>query len=69
VELTDGNHFPLRLITRFGGAEEGRVEVTSVQKKAVQASTVQVPSNYGVVTLAETLAAPMLHTRPPPRTR
>ena len=69
VELTDGNHFPVRLITRFGGAEKGRIEVTSIQKKAIQASTLQVPSNYGVVSLAETLAAPMLHTRPPSSAR
>ena len=66
VELTDGNHFPLRLITRVGGAEEGRLEVTSIQKKAVQASSLQVPPNYGVVSLAAMLAAPSLHTRPPP---
>jgi len=66
VELTDGNHFPLRLITRLGGAQEGRMEVTSIQKKNVQASNLQVPPNYGVVSLAAMLAAPSLHTRPPP---
>jgi hypothetical protein len=65
VELTDGNHFPLRLITRLGGAEQGRLEVTSIQKKAIQASTLQVPSNYGVVTLAEMLASFTVHTRAP----
>jgi hypothetical protein len=65
VELTDGNHFPLRLITRFGGAEQGRLEVTSIRKMAIQASTLQVPSNYGVVTLAEMLASFTVHTRAP----
>lgn len=70
VELTDGNHFPLRPITRFGGAEQGRLEVTSMRKKAIQASTLQVPSNYGVVTLAEMLASFTVHTRAPsPSTR
>ena len=43
VELTDGNHFPLRLITRFGRAEQGRLEVTSIRKMAIQASSLQVP--------------------------
>ncbi len=65
VELTDGNHFPLRLITRLGGAEQGRLEVTSIRKKAIQVSTLQVPSNYGVVTLAEMLASFTVHTRAP----
>jgi len=67
VELTDGYHFPLRLIKRIGGAEEGRVEVTSIRKRAVQTSSLQVPSNYGVVSLAAMLAAPSLHTGRPPR--
>ena len=65
MELTDGNHFPLRLITRVGGAERGRLEVTSIRKTTIEASTLQVPSNYGVVTLAEMLASFTVHTRAP----
>ena len=65
VELMDGRHFPLRLITRFAGAEQGRVEVTSIQRKTLQVSNVQVPSNYGVVTLAEMLASFKLDTAAP----
>ena len=55
VELTDGNHVPLRLIMRLAGAEQGRLEATRIEKKAVQASSLQVPPDYSVSTFTELL--------------
>lgn len=57
VELLDGNHLPLRVVRRLGGIEEGRVEVTSIKEKAVQANSLGIPAGYAVGTLAEMLAA------------
>jgi hypothetical protein len=69
VELTDGSHFPLRLITHVNGAEQGRLEVTSIRKTAVQTNSLQFPSNYRVVSLADLLASFKVHTGPPPSAR
>jgi hypothetical protein len=69
AELTDGNHFPLRLVTRLGGAEQGRIEVIRIEKKHVVETSFQVPSNYAVTTLAQLLSSLTLHTAPPSSTQ
>jgi len=53
-ELIDGNHFPLRAIM-FGktGAEEGRIEVTRMDKKPLADSLFEVPAGYNQVDLAQ----------------
>ncbi|HKO48379.1 MAG TPA: DUF4412 domain-containing protein [Polyangiaceae bacterium] len=66
AELTDGNHLPLRLIMRLAGAEQGRLEITHIEKKGVQASSVQVPPKYAVSTFAQLLRSFTIHTAPNP---
>jgi hypothetical protein len=66
AELTDGNHFPLRLIMRLAGAEQGRLEITHIEKKGVQASSVQVPPKYAVSTFAQLLRSFTIDTDPNP---
>jgi len=52
LELLDGKHFPLRAIG-YGqdGAEEGRVEVTKIEKKPLAASLFEIPAGYRVMDL------------------
>jgi len=49
LELLDGKHLPMRMIA-YGkdGTEEGRVEMTKFEKKAVAASLFDVPAGYKV---------------------
>ena len=73
TEITDGKHFPLRLVMSDNGVETGRIEVTSIQKKALPASQFTVPAGYNVMDLDQMLGAmlggmggmPMPGTMPP----
>ena len=56
-EITDGKHFPLRFVASENGVEQGRVEVTSIQKKALPAEQFQVPTGYAVLNLEQMLSA------------
>ena len=58
-EITDGKHFPLRFVASENGVEQGRVEVTSIQKKALHAEQFQVPTGYAVLNLEQMLGALM----------
>lgn len=58
-EITDGKHFPLRFVASENGVEQGRVEVTSIQKKALAADQFQVPAGYAVLNLQQMLGALM----------
>lgn len=42
-EIADGKHFPLRFISSENGVEQGRVEVTRIQKKALPPSNSRCP--------------------------
>jgi hypothetical protein len=57
TEITDGKHFPLRLVMSENGVEEGRIEVTNIQKKAMPASQFAVPAGYNVMDLDQMLGA------------
>jgi hypothetical protein len=69
-ELTDGKHFPLRFTTfDKSGAEEGRVELTSIEKKALDAKSFEIPAGYQIVDLEQMMAGMMqkfggMHGRP-----
>ena len=54
-ELADGKHFPLRFVSSDNGVEQGRIEVTSIQKKALAASDFEVPAGYAVLSLDQML--------------
>jgi hypothetical protein len=56
-EITDGKHFPLRFVATENGAEAGRLEVTSIQKKPLPASSFVVPAGYPVMDLEQMLGA------------
>ncbi|HEY1534160.1 MAG TPA: DUF4412 domain-containing protein [Polyangiaceae bacterium] len=56
-EITDGKHFPLRFVASENGVEQGRVEVTSIQKKALPAEQFQVPTGYAILNLEQMLGA------------
>jgi hypothetical protein len=58
-EITDGKHFPLRFVASENGAEQGRLEVTSIQKKALPAEEFTVPAGYNVLNLEQMLGAMM----------
>jgi hypothetical protein len=57
TEITDGKHFPLRLVMSENGVEEGRLEVTSIQKKALPVSEFTVPAGYNTIDLEQMLGA------------
>jgi len=55
-ELLDGKHFPLRGVAfNKAGAEEGRIEVTKMDKKSVADSQFVYPPAYKVVDVAQML--------------
>lgn len=55
-ELMDGKHIPLRVISfDKAGAEEGRVEITKIDKKSEPDANFQVPAGYKIVDFAEML--------------
>jgi len=58
-EITDGNHFPLRLVLSENGIEHGRLEVVSIQKKALPAADFEVPAGYNVLDLEQMMGAMM----------
>jgi hypothetical protein len=51
AELLDGKHFPLRFIALKRDVEEGRLEITKVEKKALADSLFAVPQGYQEVDL------------------
>jgi hypothetical protein len=54
LELLDGKHFPLRGIAyEKDGSEAGRVEVTKIDKRSLDAAQFEVPAGYKTVTLDE----------------
>jgi hypothetical protein len=58
LELLDGKHFPLRFVgySKDGATEEGRIEVTKIDKKTLQASEFEYPPTYKIVDLATMFA-------------
>ncbi|MEO7113699.1 MAG: DUF4412 domain-containing protein [Polyangiaceae bacterium] len=56
-ELVDGSHFPLRAVVtgKDGTTEQGRVEVTKIDKKPLDASLFIPPPSYKVVTIQEAM--------------
>ena len=59
-EITDGQHFPLRLVVSENGVEQGRLEVTSIQKKPLPAADFEVPAGFNVMDLDQMMGA-MMH--------
>jgi hypothetical protein len=57
AEIVDGKHFPLRFVAAENGVEQGRIEVTSIQKKALSADQFQVPAGYAILNLEQMLGA------------
>ena len=52
AELMDGKHFPLRFVGfDKKGAEDGRIEVTKIDKKSEAANQFEVPAGYKITTL------------------
>jgi hypothetical protein len=57
LEVMDGKHFPLRAIGYDKtGAEQGRLEVTKLEKKPLPASLFEMPAGYKVVDLGAMMA-------------
>jgi hypothetical protein len=58
LELMDGKHFPVRMIGYDSktGAEQGRVELTKLEKKTLAASLFDMPAGYKVVDVGSMLA-------------
>ncbi len=56
-EITDGKHFPLRFVASENGAEQGRIEVTSIQKKTLSADQFTVPPGYAILNLEQMMGA------------
>jgi hypothetical protein len=60
LELVDGKHFPLKAVSfNKDGSEEGRVEVTKIDKHPLAASMFEVPMGYKQVTIEELLMGGM----------
>ncbi len=58
-ELMDGKHIPLRVVTfDKAGVEEGRVEITKIDKKSEPAASFEVPAGYKIVTLEDMFKGP-----------
>jgi hypothetical protein len=56
LELVDGKHFPVRAVAfDKDGSESGRIEVTKLDKHAVDASQFEVPAGYKTMTFDEML--------------
>jgi hypothetical protein len=57
LELVDGKHFPLKAVGfAKDGTEEGRVEVTKIDKHSLDASMFEVPMGYKQVTIEELMS-------------
>ncbi len=59
LELFDGKHFPLRFISyaKEGGAEETRLEITKIDKKALPDSDFTYPPDYRVMDMDQMFQA------------
>jgi len=57
-EITDGKHFPLRFVALQNGVEQGRLEVTAIEKKPMPAASFAVPP-YPVIDLEQMLGGMM----------
>jgi hypothetical protein len=65
LELLDGKHFPLRgIVYDKDGTEQGRVEVTKLDKKTLDASLFQIPAGYQVLSLQDMIASLMSGAMP-----
>ncbi|MEO8799777.1 MAG: DUF4412 domain-containing protein [Polyangiaceae bacterium] len=60
-ELADGSHFPMRAVG-YGkdGVEEGRMEVSKVDKKTLDAQTFTPPASYKVVDIGQAVQGFMM---------
>jgi hypothetical protein len=58
AELMDGKHFPLKMIgyEKDGTTEQMKIEVTKIDKKAVDDAQLQVPAGYNVMDLGKMMA-------------
>jgi len=56
-EIADGKHFPLRFIASESGTEQGRIEVTRIQKRALSSEQFAVPAGYAIMNLEQMLGA------------
>jgi hypothetical protein len=55
AELTDANHFPLRVISSENGVETERMEATRCEKKKMDDARFVVPPGYQIIDLAAML--------------
>ncbi len=55
AELTDINHFPLRVVVSENGVEAERIEATRIDKKKMDDARFQVPAGYQVIDMAAML--------------
>jgi len=75
AEIMDGKHFPLRFIgfEKDGVTENGRIEVTKIDKKTVAETQFEWPPTYRVVDFAQMMqglgALPTGLPQPPPSRR
>lgn len=55
VQVFDGRHFPLRMVTyrKDGVTEESRVEVTGIEKKELSPGAFEYPATYHVTDMAQ----------------
>ncbi len=63
-EILDGHHFPLRAVINENGAEQGRLEVTKIEKKSLPAASFEVPAGINVMDLDQMMGAMMGGMRP-----
>ena len=60
AELLDGKHFPLRVVVfEKSGAEQGRMEVTKIEKKSVDAAKFEIPAGFQTMDLEQMMAQMM----------
>jgi hypothetical protein len=66
LQLTDANHFPLRMIAySAAGVEETRMEAKRIEKKAMPDARFVVPEGYQIVDVAQLMSGLMGGGRPP----
>jgi hypothetical protein len=64
-QLFDGKHLPLRVVSYAPtGSEEGRLEVTKLEKKPVADSVFELPAGYETVDLAAMIGSMMASALP-----
>lgn len=65
-ELFDGKHLPLRVIAfDASGAEDGRIEVTKLEKKPIADAAFEIPANFETIDLAAMIGGMMAGAFPP----